>query len=452
MSGQDATHLEKLTDLGGWVWGVAYHPDGGLLAANVEKKLIRLVDPNSKRELFSGYAPALAELELLQFSPDGALLATAGTTHDGGYGIGIWQVDRQHGLSRVCSILPSEHPIESLAFSPDSRKLVAGGSGVTRVWHLPPMPGSLEEVQSQTRGTLGFLMDEQDNPVFADLSTKEVAEVRARLTQAQVPTAAPLEAALKLPPAEALAALESLARQHPDSSVYPKLQSHLHTELMERNVQQGLWKEALAHVNEAFRLGDHDPLILAQRAILFWLAGDVAGYQASCAALVERYQSREDLWVVNAVVGAVAISPEALDDYSSLVEQVRRSLPLAGGVDGPAQRFELGFVLARAGHYAEAVKELEEVDRFLATGVRVGFPPALHKFMISICHAHLGDLEEARRWFDVAAKETEPLLQPNEATFDSSGYYWWRRSALEVFMQEAEALLKPSPSKPSHSE
>jgi tetratricopeptide (TPR) repeat protein len=291
-------------------------------------------------------------------------------------------------------------------------------------------------------------MDEQGHPVFVDLSTEDVEKVRARVAQATVSTPSPLEAALKLPPAQALEALESLARQHPDSSVYIKLQSRLHTDLMERYAKQGLWKEALAHANEAVRLGDDDPWTLAQRAFLFWLAGDVAGYRASCASLVERNQSREDPEVLRPVAGAAILRPEALDDYSGLLEQVRRSLPWAGGWDGPAQRFELGFVLARAGQYAQALKELEELDRFLGTGVPVRFPPTLNKFMISICHAHLGDLEEARRWFHVAARETQPLLQADPATLSGD---WWARPALEVFMKEAETLLRTPPSKPGHS-
>ena len=61
---------------------------------------------------------------------------------------------------------------------------------------------------------------------------------------------------------------------------------------------------------------------------------------------------------------------------------------------------------------AEAVAELEPMDRHLgAAGAKVSFSSIYHKFLLAICHAHLGRQEAAREWFDTAAGDAQGLLR-----------------------------------------
>jgi WD40 repeat protein/tetratricopeptide (TPR) repeat protein len=439
MSAASPAFLGSSDKLGGWVEGVAYHPGGRMLAVCVEGDTIRLYDPNTSRQIFGTYEPSLAGVDLLCFSPDGSLLATAGPRPDGGHGIEIWHVDPERGLYRGASVLPCEQPVWSLAFSPDSRTLVTAGLGATRLWHLPPAPKDLEEVQSRTWATLGFRLDEKGNMDFLDAPTHDVEEIRARLTQPPSSSVTPLDSALTLPPAAALTALQALGDEHREETVYKKLQGHLHAGLVAPSAMQGRWEEALAHANEAIRLDGADPHTRFQHARLLLQAGDVEGYRASCQSTMERYKSCNDPAVIKWVVAAVAARAGTLDDYTELVEHVRRSASLAGGADGPAFRFYLGVVLVRAGRYAEAATELEQMDRHLdAAGAKVNFFPIYYEFLLAICHAHLGHQDAARKWFDVATEDTQQLFRTDQG---ASSIFWTDRHILPLLQQEAEAAL-----------
>ncbi len=443
MSGKAAAYVDEVKDLGGWVFGVAYHPDGQRLAVNVEYKVIRLVDADSGRQLFSGYEPSLAKVELLRFSPDGSMLATTGRTHEGGYGIELWHVDLERGLYRACSVLPSAQPIGNLAFSPDSRTLAVGGHGSTRLWHLPAMPTSLEEMESQTWATVGFKLDDNRKPVLVQQPVANTEEVRAKLTQEPAPSATPLEVALKLPPAEALAALEGLIDQESGANVHRELRGRLHANLVVTNALNGQWNQALAHANEVIRSGYDNPYSEFEGALLALKVGDHTAYRARCREMVAQYQSSSDPAVIKWLAGAAALQPGALEDYTEIVRKVRDAARLVGGRHAPAYRFYLGAALTRAGQYEEAVTEFDQVQHHLGRGEgTLDFDPVLCSFLLAICHAHLGHEEQARQWFNDASVEAQDFLQTNqEYTVEN----WGRRLVLELLQKEAAAALKTPP-------
>ena len=96
-------------------------------------------------------------------------------------------------------------------------------------------------------------------------------------------------------------------------------------------------------------------------------------------------------------------------------------------------------MLVRAGRYAEAVPEFEQVDRHLeAAGADVGFFPIYYKFLLAICHARLGHAEAAREWFDAAAADTQQLFRTDQG---ASSVFWTDRLILPLLQQEAEAAL-----------
>jgi tetratricopeptide (TPR) repeat protein len=328
-------------------------------------------------------------------------------------------------------------PVWSIAFTPDNTVLTTGGEGITRLWHLPPQPKDLEQVQSQTWKTLGFRMDEQGNQVYLDSPTNGVEEIRARLTQAPKSADTPVDAALKLPPAEALSALRQLADQHAGTTVYRKLLGGLHADLISLAAKQGLWSEALAHADEAIRLDHDNPYMRFQRALIALAAGDNARYRAECRTMVELYSQSDDLGVIQWVGSAVALAPGALEDYSDLITQLRRAASRVGETQAGAYSFFLGAVLARA-EPAEAVAEFEKAGRYVQTeGVSSDFGSIHYQFLLAICHAQLGHEDIARQWFDAAARDVQKNTPP------ASTVSWNRRLTLELLKKEAQSLLIP---------
>ena len=435
---------------GGWVEGVAFHPGGNLVAVYVSTSGLYLYDSGQKRGIGENRKLSMSE-SVLRFSPDGSLLAVAGRKPNGGYAVELWHVDPQRGLFASGVSLPCDQPVWSVAFSPDNRTLVVGGLGTTRLWHLPSVPKDFQEIQARTWATLGFRKDDQGRTVYLDPPKAGNEEVRARITQAPVSSVPPLDAALKLAPAEALTALQQLAGQHPGTKVYQKLLGRIHAACVSTAADQGLWSEALAHADAAIRLEHDDPYTRFKRALACLEAGDAAGYRATCRDMAARYKSSNDPDVIKWVGWSAALAAGGLDDYGGIIEQIRRAAPRVTGLHGPAYRFYLGAVLLRDGQYQGAADELEQVDRHLkAAGTGVDFSPIYNEFLLAICQAHLGNDAMARQRFDAAQVDAQNLLKSDQgATPSASTTSWERRLTIRLLQEEAEGLLNISAPPPA---
>jgi serine/threonine protein kinase/WD40 repeat protein len=431
--------------LEGWVYEVAIHPGGKLLAVCIGKgrDALHLLDAENRRKIGSVRNPAV-QANLLCFSPDGSLLALAGTLEGGGSAVELWHVDPQRGLFYAGVSLRHELPIWSVAFSPDGRTLVVGGQGNTSLWHLPSAPDRLEEIQSRTWATLGFRAGEDGKLEILEPTLDRAAELRDRLTQKPVSSVSPWQEALKLPPQEALVAIKELASQHPETKSYQTGLARIHADLAHATAGQRLWADALAHTDEAIRLGCDYPEIRHSRALLSLAAGDATGYQASCRAMCERFGASRDPAVIRWVAWSAALAPEALDDYGELIGQVRLVAPRVGGHHAPAYRFHLGAVLTRAGQYQKAVEELEQVDLHLhANGVDVNFSPNYIDLLLAICHARLGDPDEARKHYETARTDIAKLQRSGE-----EAQPWKLSLTFRLLQEEAGALLSPAAEAP----
>jgi WD40 repeat protein/tRNA A-37 threonylcarbamoyl transferase component Bud32 len=109
---------------------MAISPDGSLLAVSRGEALVSLHDPGSGAKVREFSHAAEAGVLALAFSPDGSLLAGAGT----GGTIRIWRAAGGGEMPR-----PPGHSgsIRALAFSPDGRLLASGSEDSTvRVWEV----------------------------------------------------------------------------------------------------------------------------------------------------------------------------------------------------------------------------------------------------------------------------------------------------------------------------
>jgi WD40 repeat protein len=111
----------------GWAFSAAYRPDG-TIAATAGWGIIHFWDPAAGHHLRSIDGPHPQEIAALAYSPDGHLLASAGSEGT----VKIWEGES----GKACSeIRVQQGKFLTLAFSPDGKTLALGGAdGTVRFW------------------------------------------------------------------------------------------------------------------------------------------------------------------------------------------------------------------------------------------------------------------------------------------------------------------------------
>ncbi|WP_154814414.1 hypothetical protein [Actinophytocola xinjiangensis] len=171
------TRPRVVLDNAGIVWALAFGHgrSSRLLAAGTEDGSVRLwdvTDVSQPQAEFHGHAGAVFGIA---FSPDGHLMATVG----GDQTIRLWDVSDPHQPSRVRTLSPRSGNVLAVAFSPDGRTLASGGDdGLVRLWDVstPQATHALDTVDGHT-GAVRSLVFSQDGRTLASGSFDTTARL-----------------------------------------------------------------------------------------------------------------------------------------------------------------------------------------------------------------------------------------------------------------------------------
>lgn len=114
--------------------GVAFSPDGRILAACDGNDRVSLWDAATHRNIATLTAPSGDGIDDVAFSPDGKILAA---TTSGSGSVILWDTATHQIITTLSNSDTSPYPLYMVAFSPDGRVLAANGPWGGFVWNVP---------------------------------------------------------------------------------------------------------------------------------------------------------------------------------------------------------------------------------------------------------------------------------------------------------------------------
>ncbi len=124
---QTGALVRKFGTPGEFLVTAAFTPDGRSIATAGDDASVKFWDARTAKRL-RVYGPATGRVNAVALSADGKRLAYAA----GGADIWVWDLDKGTLLQQ----LVGEEPATALSFSPDARRLAAGGRNSVRVWDV----------------------------------------------------------------------------------------------------------------------------------------------------------------------------------------------------------------------------------------------------------------------------------------------------------------------------
>jgi tetratricopeptide (TPR) repeat protein len=203
--------------------------------------------------------------------------------------------------------------------------------------------------------------------------------------------------------------------------------------------RRGLWSQAAAYYATTVTKYPEIAPLHEQLADTRLLAGDLAGYRAACAEMLERFKPIDDSTAAIRVAYSCSLAAKAVSDMQSLIEVSERSTRWEA-----SNERAVGAVLFRAGCFEEALKRFDRAPQ-------ASQPHARDLLFLAMIHRALGHTGEARRSLQQADRWITEADKAPSGT-DAEGPRWsnlTERPTTLLLRREAEAAVRFDPSFPA---
>jgi tetratricopeptide (TPR) repeat protein len=195
--------------------------------------------------------------------------------------------------------------------------------------------------------------------------------------------------------------------------------------------KRGLWCQAAAYYGTTVKQYPDFAPLHEQLAVTRLLAGDLPGYRAACAAMLERFKPIDDSTAAIRVAYACSLAPQAVRDLPGLIEVSERATRWVA-----TNERVVAAVLFRAGRLEEAVKRFEHAHK--------DFQPRAWDFLfLAMIQSGLGHEGKARRLLDQADQWITEADKAPPGT-ENDGPQWNRlieKPVVRLLRREAESLM-----------
>jgi tetratricopeptide (TPR) repeat protein len=379
-----------------------------------------------------------AQVYGLAFSPDGTTIAT------GSFDMTVRLWDTATGQP-IGPILQHAGPVQSVAFL-DGGKILFIGSSVPRLVPVPPdLPDEPERVATWVEVITGLRLDKQQGLIQV-LDNAAWLERRKQLMQLGGPPETGPEQRLDPiifgpdPTARArsfvdrkqwdaaAAAFDEAMRARPFNVAIVEERGDLYA-------RRNLWSEAAAYYATKVEQYPEVAPLHEQLAVTRLLAGDLPGYRAACAEMLERFKPIDDSTAAIRVADACSLAAKAVSDLQGLIDVSERSTRWVA-----SNERAIGAVLFRAGRLEEALKRFERAPQAVP-------PRARDLLFLAMIHSRLGHTSEARQLLQQAEQWIAEADKAPSGT-ETERPRWMNvteKPTTLLLRSEAEAVVRSDP-------
>jgi WD40 repeat protein/tetratricopeptide (TPR) repeat protein len=461
-------------------YGLAFSPDGRTFLTGLDDGELRLWDATSLSPLGAPLAhPGTISQGL--FSPDGRSIWV--TCEDGS----VWHWDLVTRDRLIPPLRGHQGPIYGLATSPDGQTIATGsqdktvrlwdtatgqpigpalghaggvstvvfldagkalftGGSISRLFPVPPdLPDELERVATWVEVMTGLRLDKQQGHVQV-LDSATWLEGCDRLMELGGPPETGTEQRLDPilfgpePTARARSFLERKQWQAAEAAFDEAMRARpFNTSIVvERGdlyTSRGLWSEAADYYARTVQQHPDVAPLHERLAVTRLLAGDVPGYRAACAGMLERFKPIDDSTAALRVAYACSLAARAVADRPGLMQTSERSTRWAA-----SNERDVGAVLFRVGRLEEALKRFDRAHRVVE-------PRARDLLFLAMIHSGLGHTSEASRFLRQAEQWIAEADKAVPGT-EKEAAHWanlTEKTTILLLRREALAMIRVGP-------
>jgi tetratricopeptide (TPR) repeat protein len=297
----------------------------------------------------------------LVLSPDGKTVAT----HSMDGATRLWDLATGRPIGPA---LRYGRGVQDISFRSDGKFLFTHGGG-SHLFPIPPdLPDDLERSAAWVEVITGLRLDTQRDLIQV-LDRAAWLERRERLMQLGGPPETGPEQRLDPivfgpdPTARARSFMERKQWGAAEAAFDEALSARpfnvsIVAERGDLYTRRGFWSEAAAHYARAVKQYPDVAPLHERLANTRLLAGDLPGYRAACAGMLERFKPIDDSTAAFRVARACSLAPGAVTDIPGLVQVAERSTRLFA-----TNERVVAAVLFRAGRLAEALNRFEHTHK-----------------------------------------------------------------------------------------